>query len=325
MLALWAIGVAAAIQVGARDVPCPVGSGTARVYERLSNNAAGGHDSDLAGYSSGGQWREYRIATCTPSGFTLFGSDMRTPAPLAKVAALEAELTRVRSSLPKPDAPALWERYRIAAALYAVLGKDDVFLGDLFVEASWTARDAAVGFYAGLEGPLAARRLLTAGWEELKKPLSLTDRKRVLYNLARIAQRGGWSDERDGFLAAFEAAGTLSAGERVALDRFRALSHTVEPALQDEAIARYTAALRSELPHDEKVRVTYVLADLLRRRGRAREALPLYFLVANDAQAPEQLRGMALFLGEPITSAAGAARRPPEPAGTSGEAPKPAP
>jgi hypothetical protein len=309
---LWTIGVAAAIQVGARDVPCPVGSGTARVYERLSSNAQGGHDSDLAGYSSGGQWRAYRVASCAPSGFTLFGTDMTTPPPLAKVPALEAELARVKGTLPKPDAPEVWDRYRIAAALYAVLGKDDVFLGDLWVEASWTARDAAVGFYAGLEGPLAARRLLTAGWEELKKPLSDADRKRVLYNLARVAHRGGWSDERAGFLAAFEAVGSLTAEERTALERFRTLAGTVEPALQDEAIARYTAALRAaasdgsavrtELPHDEKVRVTYVLADLLRRRGRAREALPLYFLVANDAQAPEQLRGMALFLAEPLAA-----------------------
>lgn len=303
-VSLWAVLTAAAIQVGARDVPCPLGSGTARVYERLSGNAAGGHDSDLAGYSSGGQWRTYRVASCSPSGFSLYGEDMRAPVPLDKVGALEQALARVKGTLPSPEAPSVWDRYRIAAAMYEVLGRDDVFLADLYVEASWTARDEAVGYYEGLQGPKAARALLTAGWEELKKPLSTQDRKRVLYNLARVAHRGGWGSERDGFLVGFEVVGDLTEQERAAVARFRRIANEVEPALQDAAIARYTAALRSELPHDEKVRVTYVLADLLRRRGRAREALPLYFLVANDAKADEALRGMALFLAEPIADAA---------------------
>jgi hypothetical protein len=301
-VALWAIAAAAAIQVGARDLPCPIGSGTVRVYERLSSNASGGHDSDLAGYSSGGQWREYRVSVCTPSGFALFGEDMRTPLPLSKVSELEAALARVRSTLPNPSAPEVWDRYRVAGAMYEVLGRDDVFLGDLWVEASWTARDAAVGYYEGLQGPAAARKLIAAGWEELKKPLSTADRKRVLYNLARVAHRGGWGAERDAFLVAFEALGGLTDAERTAVARFRRMAHVVEPALQDLAIQRYTAALRKELPHAEKVRVSYVLADLLRRRGRAREALPLYFLVANDTKAPEALRGMALYLAEPLAA-----------------------
>jgi hypothetical protein len=299
-VALWAVLSAAAIQVGARDVPCPLGGGTVRIYERLSGNASGGHDSDLAGYSSGGQWRSYRVSSCAPSGFSLYGQDMRTAVPLDKAAALERELSRVKGTLAAPDAPAVWDRYRIAAAMYAVLGRDEVFLGDLLVEASWTARDEAVGYYEGLQGPAAARKLLAAGWEELKKPLADADRKKVLYNLARVAHRGGWGSERDAFLVAFEAVGALTDAERAALARFRRIANEVEPVLQDEAIVHYTAALRGDLPHDEKIRVTYVLADLLRRRGRAREALPLYFLVANDAKAPEQLRGMALFLAEPL-------------------------
>ncbi len=297
ILALLLLPAALAIQVQGRDGPCPVGAGTVRVHAKLSANAAGGYDSDLASYSSGGQWRTYRLSTCSDNGLSLYGDDLLvlTAEDRAKLGAALAAATAEM-----PATPELWDRYRVAARLYDTLGKSDVFLGDVLLEASWTARDTAVGFYAGLQGPTQARQLLDAGWEELKKPLSVSDRKKVLYNLARVAHRGGWGTERDALLVAFETAGPLSAPEREALARFRRVVTAIEPALQDEAIARYTEALRTELPHAEKVRVSYLLADLLRRRGRDREAAPLYFLVLNDKEAPDQLRGMAMFLVEPI-------------------------
>lgn len=298
-LALLLLPTALAIQVTARDGPCPVGDGNVRVFEKLAANAAGGFDSDLASYSSGGQWRAYRLSTCEKNLLSLYGSDL-----LALRGEDRARLSALLPELPglvaNPAAPELWERYRVASRVYEALGKDALFLADLLLEGSWTARDAAVGFYAGLEGPTQARALLDAGWEELKKPLADADRKKVLYNLARVAHRGGWGGERDALLASFEALGDLTDAERTALARFRRIATEVEPALQDAAIARYTEALRGELPHAEKVRATYLLADTLRRRGREREAAPLYFLVLNDKEAPDQLRGMAMFLVEPI-------------------------
>lgn len=299
---LFAVGAALATQVTSREVACGLGSGTARVYEKVTTNATGGYDSDLASYSSAGQWRSYRVASCVPSLYSVYGSDMATPVPAERRAAVTTALQAAVARLPDPAKPEVWERYGLAAAVYGALGKDDVFLGDLWVEASWTARDAAIGYYEGLQGPSAARALLDAGVKELEKPLSAADRKKVLYNLARVAHRGGFNAERDSFLARFEAAGVMDAAEQKAVARFRRVAGTIEPGLQDKAIAKYTSALRGKLDHAEKVRVTYVLADLLRRRGRAQEALPLYFLVANDAQAPEALRTMALFLAQPIAA-----------------------
>lgn len=293
------VGLAAAIDVAAREGPCPVGEGTVRVYEKRSDNNAGGWDSDLAAYSSGGQWRTYRLATCSDNLLSLYGEDLLALDTAAR--ARLAEALPLATAGMDPAKVELWDRYRVAARLYTTLGKDDRFIGDLFLEASWTARDTVVGFYAGLQGPVQARQLLDAGWEELKKPLSTSDRKKVLYNLARVAHRGGWNDERDGLLASFEAAGSLTAEERTALTRFRRIAGDVEPALQDEAIERYVKVLRAELPHEEKVKLSYILADLLRRRGRLREAAPLYALVLNDSKAPDELRGMAMFLVEPIS------------------------
>lgn len=320
---ILAAGLAHAIQVSGKDIACPVGGGTARVYTRVTNNAAGGYDSDLASYSAGGQWRAYRVATCKPSQLTLFGTDMEVGVPTARQAAVTAATQKAVAALPNPADPALWERYGLAVAAYEALGKDDVFLGDLWVEASWTARDAAIGYYENLQGPKAARALVDAGRGELAKPLSVADRKKVLYNLARVAHRGGFHDERDGFLTQFEKAGPLETRETKALTTFRTIAREVEPALQDKAIARYTAALRGQLAHDEKVRVTYVLADLLRRRGRARDALPLYFLVANDTQAREDLRGMALFLADALATQLDPGVKRPAGTPTSTTAPKP--
>jgi hypothetical protein len=293
------VALAHAVQVRAHDGPCPVGTGNVRVFERISDNTSGGYDSDLATYSSDGQWRTFRLATCADNLFSLYGDDL-----LALTAdqrkQLEGALPAAVAGVKDSKNPELWERYAIAASLYHALGKDDRFLGNLWLEASWTARDTAIGFYAGLQGPKGARALIDAGWEELKKPLSVEDRKKVLYNLARIAHRGGWGDERDGFLAAFEAAGPVTDREKESLDRFRRFAQVVEPALQDHAIEAFTAALRSQAPGDEKTRMTYLLADLLRRRGRLRDAAPLYFLVANDRDTPDELRELAVFLVTPI-------------------------
>jgi hypothetical protein len=51
-----------------------------------------------------------------------------------------------------------------------------------------------------------------------------------------------------------------------------------------------------ELPAETRLRSTYLLADLLRRRGQPQEALGLYSVVLGDDRAPQELRELALFL-----------------------------
>ena len=286
------VSLAHTAEVSAHLAPCPLGGGTARVFEKLAATATGGYDSDFATYSSGAQWRTYQIASCDGNLFTLYGRDMGTSIATADQARVGAALAAAVARLPDPAKPEVWERYGIAAALYAELGRDDVFLGDLWLSASWTARDEAVGYYAGLNGPLEARALLDAGWEELKKPLSVADRKKVLFNLARVAHRGGWGAERDAMLAAFVAAGPMDERETRVVARFHRIADEVEPALQDEAIARYRAALAGH----EDPRIRYLLADLLRRRGHADEARPMFVKVAGDPKAEEAMRAFAEWL-----------------------------
>ncbi len=300
LLALWGVE-AGATQVSVSTLPCPMGTGSVKVYEKMSANTHGGFDSDLAAYSTAGQFRAYALSTCPDSLFTLYGEDMKKPVDEAQKARLGAaladELTRVSSR----TEPAIWERYGIAARMYREMGRDPLFLAELYLTASHTARDQAVDVYEGLQGPAATRALLDQGAAELKKSLPVATRKVLLYNLARVAARGGYVEERDAHIKAFVAAGGLTAKEKEAVGRFT-VGVAAEAVYQDLAIAAFQSALRAEMPNgDKKIRSTYLLADLLRRRGRYTEALPLYALVMSHPEAPPNLREMALLLSREIT------------------------
>ena len=307
LLGLFAARTAAATELSVRQLACPLGGGMVKVYEKVSANTLGGFDSDLAAYSTRGQFRTYAVATCADSLFSLLGSDMadpemaerlRDPALAAKLqAALADELGRLASGTdPEP-----WERYALAARAYRELGATPLFLAELYLQASWTARDAAVGVVIGIEGPAGVARALAEGEDALAGPLPPETRRTLLFNLARVAHRGGLGAARDRYLEAFAESGPLDGDERAALARLRRIAHEVEPVYQDLAIAAFTEGLRVEgLEMAAKIRATYLLADLLRRRGRDREALGLYGLVLAEAQAPMNLREMALLLSREL-------------------------
>lgn len=302
-LPLLALGLllarpAGATQVSFTDGPCPVDpDDMVRVYEKISANTHGGFDSDGASYSSKGQFRTYAVATCARTLFSLYGGDMGMTLTEGDKAKLLAALVAARAALPDPANPTVWERYAIAAAMYQALGRGDLFLADLWIEASWTARDEAVGVFVGLRGPQAARETLRLGEAELEKELSAGARKTLIYNLARVAHRGGYLAERDRWLDAFEASTPHTAEESAALARFRDIAGRVEPALQDRAITHLRAGLaQRELPPETRARSAYLLADLLRRRGQPEEALGLYNAVLSEDRAPRELRELALFL-----------------------------
>ena len=294
---LLLLGSAAATQITVRTAPCPLGEGPVRIYEQVSADSAGGYDSDLARYSAQGQFREYAVASCADNLFSLLGEDMASlPLDAAMKARLEARLAEVRATLPPPEEIPVWDRYRLAVEMYRTLGRDPVFLGDLLLQASWTARDHAVGITTRLDGPQAARALLELGATELGKELPPQKRKVLLHNLARAAHRGGWPAARDRHLAAFEAVGALDADEQAALGRFR-VGVAAEAALQDQALAEYERALSATaLPAADRARVRYLVADLHRRRGRPEAARPLFEQVVADPSADPQQRNLAQAL-----------------------------
>ena len=305
--ALWLsllLGQAQATRARYQELPCPLPTSAGevvRVYTLVSGNTQGGYDSDTATYASDGQFREYAVATCAESLFSLYGEDMAALSQegLAadQTAILKAALQAAVARLPDPANPAVWERYAIAAQIYAAMDRPPLQIAEVYLQASWTARDTVVGFHQGLEGPGAVAWLLEAGPRELEKPLTLEQRRTVLYSLARAAHRGGYSAERDAFLRQFEQAGPLTAEERAAVAEFRHIVGEVEPRYQDLALEWLGKALKDpKLAAGEQLRATYLTADLLRRRGRPSEARPLYQAVADDPQASASLRSMASLL-----------------------------
>lgn len=305
LLTLLLSAPALATKVSWDIVPCPLDGTAAKVYTLHSQNTHGGFDSDLCVYSTQGQWRNYAIATCPGELYTVFGGDFEQVPEEKVLLALKAEAEKVQADYPDPDALEVWDRYAIAARFYRVMGKDHAFLGELYHQASWTVRDAVVDVYVGLEGPVAAKQLLDAGVAELQKELPPQDRIKLLHNLVRVAHRAGEYELRDSYFQQLLAIPELAGTQRIKVERMDQLAREVEPQFQDLALEEYLAYLRQpDLPRAELIRVTYLAGDLLRRRGRLREALPLYSLVATAEDAPQQLRELALFLASEIVDQA---------------------
>jgi tetratricopeptide (TPR) repeat protein len=292
---LWWIATALATDVTVRQAACPYGTGLVKIYDLQGANNKGGYDSDLARYATQGQFRTYAMSTCPDTMFSLYGEDMGNTIDPKSNAAIASALANVLPTIPDRVNPAVWDRYAIAAAMYRALGQPPEIVGDVYLEASWTARDEAVGVYIGLEGPKAADEELQKG-QALLPTVNAADRKKLLFNLARIAERAGRPTTRDRYLDLF-AKETLDAREQAALEKFRAATRDAEPRMQDLAIAEYRKALADgHLEGVGEARVQYLLADLLRRRGATAEAKTLYEKVAARSDTPADLAAMAGYL-----------------------------
>ena len=300
MIALLLLHTALATGVRFEEVPCPLGGAPARRFHKVSANKLGGYDSDLASYSTKGQFRTHAISTCPDSLYSVYGEHIGRPVSEEERPAVEAALATVRRGLENPDDPPVWERYVLAAHVYQALGRDPIDVARVYLEASWTARDAAVGVYVGgLDGPTAAKKILTAGDAELAKPLTEANRKTVLYSLARVAHRAGENTRRDSYLQRFKALGP-TAPERQAMALFLLHAREVEPAMQNMAISLLREGLeRTDREPLQIAEATYLLADLLRRRDQPEEALRHYKAVVAMGSVRPQIRDMAhFFVGE---------------------------
>lgn len=289
----------AATNVGVQTTDCPLSEGVMRSFVKLSANHIGGWDSDLAEYSMGGQWREYAIATCPSDGFTLYGEDI---VPIDDVTLANRLRDRLQEHLlgqPPVEEMEVWERYLIAAEMYKVMGKEPLFMAHLYMQAAWTARDAAVGVFQGLEGPVNARALISQGEVELETQQEPDLRKILLHNLARIAHRGGFSDDRDRFLVAFEEVGSLSPDETRVLTTFRSVSENIEPrllALASEQMNLHLASSAEVSSTTMGAWCNYIIADISRRSGDNSNAREHYQLVLNSDGATAQMKELAEYL-----------------------------
>jgi tetratricopeptide (TPR) repeat protein len=296
MLSLFLVHAALATGITFDEVPCPLGGAPARRFHKIAANRAAGYDSDLVSYSTKGQFRTHAISTCPDSLYSVYGDHLERPVTDVERPAVEAALAKVRKTLVDPDNPEVWERYVIAAHVYEALGHDSLDIAQVYIEASWVARDEAVGVYVGgLNGPKAAQQVLTMGAAELAKPLPEDKRRTVLYSLARVSHRAGYPDHRRSYLKQFAALGP-SAEEATQAARFETIAEEIEPALQAMAIEYLRAGLQTpDRSPMQSAQASYMLADLLRRTGHSTEALPLYQQVVKSDSTPKDILVMASF------------------------------
>ena len=301
MITLLLLGTALATGIRFDEVPCPHGEGTVRKFYKVSANTMGGYDSDLAVYSTRGQFREHAISTCPSSYFSALGSDLNREIPETLRSSVDAAIELSRTEWADRDNPKVWERYDAAARISSALGRDSLETAELYLNASWTVRDAAVGVYVGgLNGPQAAREILRLGTQELAKELTPDDIKLLRYNLARVAHRGGFSTERDSHLSAYLQLTNLSAAELEAGRNMRRLTQTIEPRYQRAAILSLKDALARADRGAATAQARYQLADLQRRLGNSASASKNFKAALAHPDCPNELKAMAAFLLEEI-------------------------
>ena len=301
MFALLLLASAFATSVRFEDVPCPYGEGTVQKFYKVSGNTLGGHDSDGAMYSTRGQFRAHAISTCPSSFFSVMGTELDRTVPPEKKAAVDGAIAAARSEWADKNQPTVWERYDTAARIAAAQGRDALSVGELYLNAAWTARDAAVGVYVGgLNGPSAAREILTVGGKELSKSLTPEALKLLRYNLARVAHRGGFSAERDIHIDAFLALSTLTPEERFAGRTMKHLTQQVEPKYQAAAAGALARGLTEKDDPSNLAQARHQLGDTLRRLGQMGEAKKQLQASFDDTNTPEDLKELAAFLLEEI-------------------------
>ena len=278
-----------------RTVQCPIGEGQVRIYDVVSDNQLGGFDSDLATYSSGEQARHFLLSTCTTNYISLYGEDMGRVFPDELANAMLQQTETVRRSFQDPQSPEIWERYWLAAENYTLLSESPLFIANVYLNAMWSARDSIVGYHAGLNGPLVIDQLLDQASIELAKPLTEAQRKVLLFNLARVAHRGGYSQIRDDYIDAFTALPNLTREDIESAEKFKRVTKEIEPMFQIKLQSILSSRVLAELNSSERAFAHYLLGDIARRQGSSEQALEHFHAVINEEKAEEKISTLAKY------------------------------
>lgn len=166
----------------------------------LGTNGLGGFDSDGCTYARGEQPRAYAIATSPTSLYSApveqFARELtqeQKDALLPVLSGLGADVDDARRLGTVP-------RYELAVATARVLGAPPYELGELYLTAAWTVRDTIVGFLPGLKGAGHTWQQIVELTPEAARVEDKPTRVMALFDLARVAHRGGLPVERGDFL-----------------------------------------------------------------------------------------------------------------------------
>jgi hypothetical protein len=184
------------------------------------------------------------------------------------------------------------ERYELAAAISEQLGRDGFTIGDLFLHGAWTIRDTVVGFLPAVQGSGDAWQKLGELVEMSRSVTHPRGRTIALFDMARLAHRGGFIHERDALLAQldnFEDAGLGAVAKRAQFG----VRVEAENRLLRKARERYLHALeaRARVPKD-RVFYRFLAAELARRVGDFETAEAELGALDLDNSVPKDVKGL---------------------------------
>ncbi len=270
----------------------PLDGHTFTVSVLASVNSLGGTDSDGCSYASGPQVRAYSIATSPTSLYSArieeWGKGItkeNREEVLKLLIPLGADIGTASSLHPA-------ERYELAAAISDQLGRDAFTIGDLFLHGAWTVRDTIVGFLPSVQGSGDAWQKLG---ELVKMSRSVTHprgRTIALFDMARLAHRGGFIHERDALLAQldnFEDAGLGALAKRAQFG----VRVEAENRLLRKARERYLQGIgaRSRGAGDRAI-YRFLAAELARRVGDFETAEAELGALDLDNSVPKDVKGL---------------------------------
>jgi hypothetical protein len=257
-----------------------------------SVNSLGGSDSDGCSYSSGLQIRNFSVAT---SPTTLYSArieewgvgvtEANKPDLLRTLTELGAEVDDAAKLQPA-------ERYELAAAVAQQLGRDHFTLGDLFLHGAWTVRDRIVGFLPSVQGSGDA-------WQKLGELITLSrdvthprGRTLALFDMARLAHRGGFIHERDSLLAQLDNVPDAGMGAKDKRTEFM-LRVRAEERLLRRARDRYIEGIEQQSRSKaERMHYRFLAAELARRLGQLDLAETELAALALDKGAAKDVKGL---------------------------------
>lgn len=232
------------------------------------------------------------VSTC-PSGLSMLGGDLARGLSPGMSQRIQPVIDAIRAEHPGVELATLPAhlRHAHAARIYAALDQPDKEV-QLWLSASWLARDRGVGLFKGLDGPVIARMMLEAGEGELAKERPVDAQKKLVFNLAVVAARGGYPSRRNRLLETMRTLPLTPEEDR----RVKKLEESIriEAYYQDQALGALQRSLSRRAAKAVPI-ATYQLADLLRRRGRTEQALQAFRTVSSLEAAPQTIKDLAAY------------------------------
>ena len=238
----------------------------------IGSNALGGYDSDGCTYARGAQPRAQGVATSPTSLYSARTERFDRELTEAQKESLLLLLSGVGADVEDAHALTPAARYELAAAVAEHLGDPPFEIAELYLIGAWTVRDTIVGFLPGVRGAGDA-------WNKLEEVMALAavvsepgPRTRALFDMARLAHRGGFGHERDDFLAKLDTFEDAGLGGQAKRAEFRRRVERENELLRSARRWYRTGIEARDGDAGERAVARLMIADLSRRLGEPDEA-----------------------------------------------------